>query len=592
LDGAVTGAVTIYRTPETSGGNGINSYSLTTTTINTIYDRQWNSAADSIADIPAGSYIEAKVTPASYAVFLGIDRAAVGSTLPSAYRYGLMVDSAGIRIFESGVQGALLSATNLTTTTLRIIRSETGQVYYQVSGGSWVASTQPPIHPSTTVEGYALLYSSLDQVTNASVGAFAKAEISVPFLIGTDFTVRADPRVVFDTATTFSFGFDPAVIFPVATTLTFDPDIVPSADVTFDLGLELDIQPTSGGRGAWTLPTPQMLGGDYAFPGTGTWTLPLPTWTGYEQVYVPAAPDEGFWIVPKPAVWGIGLDEDHGAGTATLPKPAALGAESGVVYGQGTWVLPVQVAMTSFPPWWAEDTLVLATWASGAQTLSMQREIVLVLYSTGEIADTLTLTKLQLLSLLTSLSGSSSITLQGIYQLGLLSELTGSTPVSMQSPTGAEVLTDAAVWVVNLDTAASWQYENYGFNSFFEHHGAYYGVANDGIYRLDGDTDHGAQIDALAAFVRTTLGVPGLKTLPSVYIGAASDGALIVRTDVGGVVRYYRARTSSPDMQQHRVDLGRGPRGTHWELELLNQNGDDFDIADVTLLPVVLDRRV
>ena len=58
------------------------------------------------------------------------------------------------------------------------------------------------------------------------------------------------------------------------------------------------------------------------------------------------------------------------------------------------------------------------------------------------------------------------------------------------------------------------------------------------------------------------------------------------------VVRYYRARVSTTDMTQQRVDIGRGVRGTYWELEILNENGDDFDLADLTLLPVVLDRRV
>jgi hypothetical protein len=42
----------------------------------------------------------------------------------------------------------------------------------------------------------------------------------------------------------------------------------------------------------------------------------------------------------------------------------------------------------------------------------------------------------------------------------------------------------------------------------------------------------------------------------------------------------------------NRVDIGRGARGVYWEFELLNQNGDDFDIADITLLPVIRDRRI
>ena len=224
--------------------------------------------------------------------------------------------------------------------------------------------------------------------------------------------------------------------------------------------------------------------------------------------------------------------------------------------------------------------------------LGMTTVVVLVLNSSGVLTSTITLSKLQVLSLLSALSASTTLALSATYRLSLLSNLSASSLQSLQSLLGAELPDDAAVWVVNLDTNASAQYDNYGFNSFFQRGQDYFGVAADGVYKLTGDTDSGVPIDAFAAFIRSSLGIQSVKHIPTAYIGATSDGGLVLRADVDGIARYYKARTSSTTLQQHRLDLGRGARGVYWEFELMNQNGDDFDIADVTLLPVALDRRI
>lgn len=558
----------------------------------TLYDRQWNSAADSIDLVPPGSYIECQVRYGSYAVFIGLDADARNSTLPSAYRYGLMVDASGIRPFENGVSGALLAA-NTPTTTLRIIRSELGQIYYQVVGQSLVASPQAPVPDMAPMQGYGLLYSSLDAVDGATIGTLDIVEGTVPFPMAASLSVAADPRVVFDVAVGFvAAPGAPAVVFPVAVSFEATPSRVILGDVTFPATLTFAADAYAGGRGTWTLPTLAWTGADYDTPGAGAWRLPAFTANGTEQVYVPADPDEGLWILPRMAVWGIGLDEDHGGGTWPLPAVAAIGTEEGVIYGQGNWTLPVHLTLRSYPPWWREDTLMLVSPMYSAETLQLQLDLVLILNSSGTLTSTLSLTRLQVLALLSALAATTSLTLSGIYSLSLLSAGALRSLQSLQAELGAELPDGAAVWVLNLDTSASAQYDNYGFNSFFRRGDDYFGVANDGIYKLAGETDAGLPVDALAAFVRSTLGVPNVKRVPSVYVGATSDGALILRTEVEGAVRYYKARSYSSDLRQHRVDIGRGSRGTHWQFELLNENGDDFELADMTLLPTVMDRRI
>lgn len=561
--------------------------------VNTYFDRQWNSLADTISAVAPGDYIECRIQYGSYAVFVGLDAVGETSTLPSAYRYGIMADVSGVRIFENGVSGALL-AVNTPTTTLRIHRSVTGQVYYQVVGQSLVPSPQAPIAPSEVTQGYGLLYSSLDAILDTEVASATIADPSLPITMETGLTVMTPPRVVMASTFDLAIGLAPAALMPVQMDLEATPTPVKTGDVTIAMTTGLDIFPSGGGSGTWNLPAFQMLGTETGVAyGQGSWTLPRFTMTGVEQTYVPADPDEGFWILPRWAMWGQGLDEDHGSGNWSLRPFAMIGAEEGVEYGQGDWTLSLQFEMISYPPWWPDGTFMMVSGlAVDSQTPNLFTDLVLVLNSAGALTGTLALTRAQLLSLMSSLASSGSLTLSGVYGLTLLGNLSAGSLQALRALAGADLPENAAVWVVNMDTQASAQYDDYGFNSFFRRGNDYYGVANDGIYKLSGTTDAGSPIDAFAAFVRTTLGIQSVKHVPTVYVGAASDGALVLRVDVDGVARYYKARTSSTPLNNHRVDIGRGARGVYWEFDLLNQNGDDFDVADITLLPVVRDRRI
>ncbi|MBK8132483.1 MAG: hypothetical protein IPK48_07035 [Gammaproteobacteria bacterium] len=524
-------------------------------------------------------------------MFVGLDAVNKNTTTPSSYRYGLMVDASGVRIFEQGVSGALLTA-NTPDTTLRIIRSATGQVYYHALGRSLVASPQPPIHATATVGGYGLLYSALDAVDNAAIADITLTEASVLVPVQMGLSARVQPRVAFDITLDLAIGTEPAAIMPVTLGLELHPNRAKAIDVTFPLSLTLDVFPTGFGSGTWTLPKFLWSAADYDAPGTGTWVLPRFTLSGQEQEYVPSVSDEGFWVLPPWSLWGTGLSEDWGEGAWSLPAFAMIGAEEGVEYGQGEWELILRFGMISNPPWWPEDTLMMVSWLFEAPTLAMHTDLVLVLNSHGTLTSTVALTRVQLLSLLSTMSSSTSLALSGTYALTLLGNLSVSSLQALRTLTGADLPSNAAVWVVNMDTSASAQYEDYGFNSFFRRGDDYYGVANDGIYKLEGNTDAGSPIDAFAAFVRSTLGIQSVKHVPTAYIGAASDGALVMRVDVDGIARYYKARTASDVVTNNRVDIGRGARGVYWEFELMNQNGDDFDVADITLLPVVRDRRI
>jgi hypothetical protein len=147
-------------------------------------------------------------------------------------------------------------------------------------------------------------------------------------------------------------------------------------------------------------------------------------------------------------------------------------------------------------------------------------------------------------------------------------------------------------WVINPNLAASTAAEGLNFLSMARHKAQYYGLKADGLYRLGGDTDAGANINAFVSLAQSDFGTPKQKRIPYAYIGAASDGRMLLRVLVNGQSYTYGTKNPSRDMAEQRVDIGKGLRGNYWQFELLNQNGEDFELDKVKFLPVVLERRI
>lgn len=112
------------------------------------------------------------------------------------------------------------------------------------------------------------------------------------------------------------------------------------------------------------------------------------------------------------------------------------------------------------------------------------------------------------------------------------------------------------------------EYKDYNFQSFAKIDGRYYGVAADGVYLLEGDSDDGRAITARVDFGTQTLSSDQLKNVPAVYAGIASTAAatLVVGTRQGEF--RYPQRGHSPRVQAQRFDLGRGLRDTHYDFAI------------------------
>ena len=140
------------------------------------------------------------------------------------------------------------------------------------------------------------------------------------------------------------------------------------------------------------------------------------------------------------------------------------------------------------------------------------------------------------------------------------------------------------VWVFNIRTGAVSRYLRYGFDSFAQIGGHYFGVAEDGVYLLGGNTDADQRIEARAGTGLLDLGAKELKHVSAVYLDAASDGVLSVRVQAGQQQYTYQARRASQHNAQQRVDTGRGLRATHYSFELLNGGADfELDAMDVNV---------
>jgi hypothetical protein len=140
-------------------------------------------------------------------------------------------------------------------------------------------------------------------------------------------------------------------------------------------------------------------------------------------------------------------------------------------------------------------------------------------------------------------------------------------------------------------------YEGYGFNSFAEIGGRYYGASDEGVFLLEGATDDGEPIPASLSTMMLDFGSARQKRITSAYLGYTSSGKLLlkVRSVDEGVLKeqWYEARKASASVpQEDMIRLGRGMRSRYWQFELVNVDGADFEIDALELHPVYLNRRV
>ena len=152
-------------------------------------------------------------------------------------------------------------------------------------------------------------------------------------------------------------------------------------------------------------------------------------------------------------------------------------------------------------------------------------------------------------------------------------------------------------YVMNTQTSAMSQYNNYAFNAFASFNNTTFGSFGNNIYELTGPDDAGTQIDALLRTGMTDFGDSRYKRIHGAYMGYTSDGTVVLRvttTDSGDKKTYwYRSIAQTANSSRElRIPVGKGLQSRYWQFELINETGADFEIDVLELVPVMLDRRI
>lgn len=155
-------------------------------------------------------------------------------------------------------------------------------------------------------------------------------------------------------------------------------------------------------------------------------------------------------------------------------------------------------------------------------------------------------------------------------------------------------------WVMTTETRAMRHYSNFAFNSYAHFGGKLIAAKDDGIYVLEGDTDAGQAINASVRTGLLDLGSRQLKRVTRAYMGYTAKGTLALRVTItspqGKKIDYtYRmVKTAGAEApRETRVIIGKGLQSVYWAFELDNSlDGEDFELHDVTVLPVILSRKV
>lgn len=152
-------------------------------------------------------------------------------------------------------------------------------------------------------------------------------------------------------------------------------------------------------------------------------------------------------------------------------------------------------------------------------------------------------------------------------------------------------------WVLNpkADNAFS-SYTNYPFNSFIALGQNAYGLAEDGIYSLEGTDDDGTDIDVRLKGGLMDFGESALKNLRYGYFGLSTDGDLLLRvTDTSKGYKtesYYRLVGRNGDtMFEQGKRFSNSIQARYWQFEVQNFEGSELNIDEIEWHAVMLRRR-
>lgn len=550
----------------------------------TMTDNQagWNAVAWSVDTMDEGTGFKFTMLPGSRGVLVALSPRKSGVPLPiSALKHALLIDTTGAYVLE---KGAVVARLPYPYGPVRIERTDDGRIVFSTSQSS---TRRTKFYDGEILHLAVMTYqandgikdfdwfiaSSLSQSAQVSFSARGSAVFAPDGYASVAFSASSSLELFAATAA----NDNQTVEFFASSHATFTPQN--SASVTF--------------------PFP-LLGchAGNAFSAFADCTIPLFSVESWQEEaeFVPIDPtgvtfDFSLFMCAAVALPGSVAEVD-----VEFPLFSCMAAN--YIYGEASVGFPLFSSLSYVE----EDLLavpvidlgILFSWfdveIEGEATPTVTYDV--TFESTMGISSTMTGSLSMLESILASLTLGGSMT-------GLLS-LNGSIVVRLvmsdamiAAIEGSGAVPSEQVWVLNLDSGATSRYTEYGFNSYLTLNGKQYGVADDGLYELGTANDNGDNIDASLRLAVSQLDSVKEKRQFSAYAAVASDDVMLLKVVVDGGDEYvYEARSSSTSMQTHRIDIGRGLRGTHWQFTVANNGGADFDLQSLEFRPIDGKRRV
>jgi hypothetical protein len=137
-------------------------------------------------------------------------------------------------------------------------------------------------------------------------------------------------------------------------------------------------------------------------------------------------------------------------------------------------------------------------------------------------------------------------------------------------------------------------YTNFPFNQILRYQGAYYGVADDGLFLLEGDTDDGDAIAWGFDTHQTDFGSRQQKRAAAAYIGGRIDGEIDVTVAVGekSESEYGYRAVRGDDVQNYRVKFGKGLKSRYYGFGMSDTGGSFVEIDSIDIDVDILGRAI
>jgi len=544
--------------------------------VNYFANNGWNGGAHSISPVPVNSYFDIRLPDNPVGVMVGFSDGGLSYAYSKA-SHALVARPGGITPVERGEpQSAPVAGGDI----IRMVRTDTGVKAFV--DGVLVYESAVPITGTAFVD--AALYALSDYVESPVIGAFHQAsgvcDVGVTAtmderargsaVVGAELYGVASIDGVYLTRGTARVGVDLAAS---ASTLYASLGIatVGAAGVGERVGMFAPGHAAGNASGAHGLLGVQGFASQSstarAVGRLGGWTLEA------RGGAAEATAAQAAGVLPLPIGSARGLVGVLGQASGVL---GIDGKASEGEFAGASGVAGIRYQITSWEAYLPADVADGPDLAYAFDFARMDNAVLFVSMESIELEEVADIYLLISLETLESLRIDEGLSLASVVEL-MTSERIAA------SDQGISARREAIQYAVNAITGALSTYQNFGFKQYARAGGDTYAINDGALYRLCGQDDDGAALNAVIDFGASDYGTAQAKRMSSVYAGIATDGEVYLRvTGDDGEEQVYRATGGA---MEQRVRTAKGIAARHWRvrLELVDASYADLDNIEIEI---------